>query len=309
MRRHHSEKDGMMDSLSRRSFLQHTLLIGGSAVLLPRFGSLTRAFCQDQKPEDEVTCEQKFALAVEQSLKEKAISEVIVAIGTSFIGTPYVSNALEVEGEERLVINMQGLDCVTFIEYSLALSRCIKLGRMAFEDYKRQVQLIRYRDGIINKFPSRLHYFSDWIYDNASKKIVRDVTREIGGQPYRKTISYMSSHRHSYRQLSDNTFLAKTRQTEEELTRRQHYYIPKKDIARVQNKVRSGDIIAITASLKGMDIAHTGVAIRAGGALKLLHAPIVGSAVQITEKPLVEYLKLHKSQTGIMIARPLEPAE
>ena len=297
-----------MDSLSRRNFLQHTLLIAGSTVLLPRFGSLTRGFCQDQQPEDEVTCERKFALAAEQSLKEKPISEVIVAIGTSFIGTPYVANALEAPGEEHLIINMQGLDCVTFIEYSLALSRCVKLGRVTFEDYKRQVQLIRYRDGIINKFPSRLHYFSDWIHDNTSKKIVRDVTSEIGGRPHRKTISYMSSHRHSYRQLSDNTFLAKTRQTEKELSRRLHYFIPKKDITHVQDKVMSGDIIAITASLKGMDIAHTGVAIRAGGTLKLLHAPIVGSPVQITEKPLVEYLKLHKSQTGIMVARPLEPA-
>jgi len=297
-----------MDSLSRRNFLQHTLLIAGSAVLLPRFGSLTRAFCQDHQPEDVATCERKFALAVAQSLKEKPIGEVVVAIGTSFTGTPYVANALEVPDEERLVINMQGLDCVTFIENSLALSRCIKLGRVTFEDYKRQVQLIRYRDGIINRYPSRLHYFSDWIDNNVFKKVVRDVTEEIGGRPYRKTVSYMSSHRHSYRQLSDNTFLAKTRQTEKELTRRQHYYIPKKDIASVQEKIRNGDIIAITASLKGMDVAHTGVAIRAGGALKLLHAPIVGSSVQITEEPLVEYLKLHNSQTGIIIARPLEPA-
>lgn len=298
-----------MGTLSRRNFLQDSLLIAGSGVLLPGFGPLVRVFCQDEQAGDKATCEQKFALAVEQTLKEKPIGEVMVAIGMSFIGTPYAAKTLEVPGEERLVINLQGLDCVTLIENSLAISRCIKLGRATFEDYKGQVQLIRYRDGIIDMFPSRLHYFSDWIGDNVIKKVVRDVTKEIGGQPYNKTISYMSAHPHSYPKLSDSAFLVKTKRTEKALTSKQHYYIPKNSVARVQNKIMDGDIIAVTASQKGMDIVHTGVAIWAGGVLRLLHAPNVGDSVQISEKPLAEYLKLRDSQTGVMVARPLEPTE
>ena len=296
-----------MRSCSRRRFLQNSLLIAGSSVLFPRLDSLARAFAQDQQPGDKDTCERKFALALERTLSEKPIGEVMVAIGTSFIGTPYAAYAIEAPGDEHLIINMQGLDCVSFTENSLALSRCIKTGKTTFSDYREQMQLIRYRNGIIDKYPSRLHYFSDWIDNNVSKNVLHNVTKQIGGQPYEKTINYMSTHRSSYRQLSDDAFLATIKQTEQEITRRRHYYIPKARLSSAQEGIQNGDIIAITSAMKGMDIGHTGMAIRIDGVLRFLHAPLVGSSVQITDKPLVEYLKLHKQHTGIMVARPLEP--
>ena len=296
-----------MCSFSRRRFLQRSLMIAGSTVLVPHLGSLAQALPGEQQAEDEDTCRRKFAFAVAQSLHQKPIGEVMVSIGMSFIGTPYAAYAIETLGEEHLVINMQGLDCVSFTENSLALSRCIKAGTTAFRDYKTQMQFIRYRNGIIDKYPSRLHYFSDWIDDNVVKKVVNNVTKEIGGLPYKKRINYMSTHPASYRQLGDKAFLAEVKRAEEKLTKRSHYYIPKENLARVQERIMDGDIIAITSATEGMDIAHTGMALHVDGVLKLLHAPIVGSSVQITEKSLVEYLKLHKKQTGIMVARPLEP--
>ncbi len=72
--------------------------------------------------------------------------------------------SLEKDGDEQLVINLTGLDCTTFLENSLALARCIKKGTTSFEDYLEELQFIRYRDGVIDGYTSRLHYFSDWIY-------------------------------------------------------------------------------------------------------------------------------------------------
>ena len=150
-----------MIAISRRRFLQNSLLLAGSSVLLARLDSLAQVLPDDQQPGDEETCKRKFALAMEHSLQQKPIGEVMIAVGTSFLGTPYVAYAIEVPGDERLVINMQGLDCVSLTENSLALSRCIKSGKTTFDDYKRQMKRIRYRNGVIDRYPSRLHYFSD----------------------------------------------------------------------------------------------------------------------------------------------------
>jgi len=39
------------------------------------------------------------------------------------------------------------------------------------------------------------------------------------------------------------------------------------------------------------------------GRIHLMHAPNVGYKVQITEKPLADYIKGNKKQTGIMVLR------
>lgn len=42
--------------------------------------------------------------------------------GLSFLKTPYVAHTLEVNDEEKLVVNFDEVDCTTFVEYVLALS-------------------------------------------------------------------------------------------------------------------------------------------------------------------------------------------
>ena len=299
----------MSSHFTRRSFL-NALALGASASV----GSALNAFARTPafrimaaEASDEGICLQKFKRAADQSLAGKPISEVMIAIGSSFLGTPYVANALEAPGEEHLVVNLGGLDCVTFTENTLALSRCVKMGKTTFADYRHQLQLIRYRGGVIDGYPSRLHYFSDWIDDNEKKKVVRNVTREIGGTPYVKHLDFMSSHPASYRQLKAIKNLDAVKTTEVELNKRSRSYIPKEVLASCQSAIKDGDIIGITTIIDGLDIIHTGMAIHVEGALKYLHAPLSGGEVQITRLSLPEYLASHKNQTGIMVARPLEP--
>jgi len=296
-----------MVSHSRRRFLKQSLLVAGSSAFLPSLLRVARAQEEETGNEDERIVGRKFELALKESLQDKPIGDVMKVIGMSFLGAPYAAHILEETGEEHLVINLRGLDCVSFTENTLALSRCVKMGTTTFEEYKRQMQLIRYRNGVIDGYPSRLHYFSDWIGNNVKKGILRDVTRKIGGERYRKSINYMTSHRADYRQLSDDGYFQQIGDMEKDLTVRPHYYIPKGRLHSSQRWIYTGDIIAITSALEGMDIAHTGIAVRIDGVLKFMHAPLVGSEVQITEKPLVEYLKSHTKQTGVMVARPLEP--
>ena len=251
-------------------------------------------------------CNSKFQLAVDKKLADKPINEIIIEIGKSFIGLDYEAFTLEKGEKETLVIHLTGLDCYTFLETSFVFSRCIKKGKTTFEDFQNEVTSIRYRDGKINEYPSRLHYFSDWIYDIDKRGIGKNITKEIGGRGYMKKIDFMTTHIDAYRQLKENSnFVEEIRNTERKISFRKNFYIPQDEIERIEDKIQSGDLIGITTNVEGLDIAHTGIAIRMDdGRIHFMHSPIAGKKIQITEKPLADYIKGNKKQTGIMVLRP-----
>jgi hypothetical protein len=253
-------------------------------------------------------CNAKFQLVVEKNLAEKSISDIIVEVGKSFIGTNYLSLGLEKDGDEQLVINLTGLDCTTFLENSLVLARCIKKQKTTFEDYMNELQLIRYRDGVIDKYPSRLHYFSDWIYDNVKKGIIKDVTKEIGGEKIKFEINFMSTHPESYKHLQENPdFIPVIKKQEKEISCREYYFIPKSELKSEEYQIHNGDLIAITTTVEGLDIGHTGIAVKMDdGRIHLLHAPTENTKVQITEIPLSEYLMKYKRHSGVIVLRAIE---
>ncbi len=289
---------------SRRRFLRDAAML---AAVLPLGRRSAGALLKDATDRNEEIVRQKFQLAADPSLQGKTIGDVMAAIGRSFIGTPYVAQTLEVPGPEHLVVNLRGLDCTTFVENTLALSRCVKLNDATFDAFTKQLQLIRYRSGVIQGYPTRLHYFTDWIGDNELKEILRDVTRDLGGMPLVKTIDFMSTHRKSYRQLSEKNVVDAIRAAELRLSSAVHSYVPKGDVAGMQDKLRSGDIIGIATSIPGLDVSHTGLVAVQEDVPYYLHAPLSGGAVQMSKGSLADYLAGTGKQTGIIIARPVEP--
>jgi hypothetical protein len=296
-----SDPFGLQEHSSRRQFLKQL-----SGLALIAHESTPDELVRTLLSEKEI-CEEKFRLAARLSLRRLPIGEVMIEMGKSFLGTPYVARTLEAPGAERLIVRLSGLDCVTLVENSLALSRCIKLGETTVEGFKKQLQFIRYRSGVIDEYPSRLHYFSDWIDDNEEKGVVRDITNEIGGIPYVKRIDFMSAHAAAYEQLGNAAFLERIRRAESALSARDHYYVQKKQVPSLSGRIHHGDILAITTSVEGLDISHTGLAIRVRGVLRFLHAPLAKGAVQITRMSLADFLELRTKNTGIMVARPQEP--
>jgi S-DNA-T family DNA segregation ATPase FtsK/SpoIIIE len=76
--------------------------------------------------EDWAIFAQKVDWAGSQRLDTVPIGDAMAAIGRTFVGTAYVPQTLEAPGPEGLVINFRGLDCVTFVENVLALSRFVR---------------------------------------------------------------------------------------------------------------------------------------------------------------------------------------
>ena len=276
------------------------------------FLTFTSTACLDaqvHKNEDLEICNSKFQLAVDEKLSAQPINEVIVEIGKSFIGTDYAAHTLEVNDEEKLVINLSALDCNTFVENVLVLSRCIKQDKTSFDDYQDELKLIRYRDGQIDQYPSRLHYFTDWIFNNEQKGIVENITKEIGGEKYKLNLSFMSSHPEYYKHLKANpSFIPIIKKQEEEINKREHFFIPQEKIAEIEPEIESGDLLVFTSTIKGLDINHVGIAVRMDDyRIHILHAPNVGYKVQISELPLAEYVNKIEKDSGVIVVRVLEP--
>jgi hypothetical protein len=292
--------------MDRRTFLKASAVLGITSAALP---SILKAYDRSYGISDDyedMKC-QKILKSFDSSLKDKSISDVIIEVGKSFMATPYVAGTLDKNPhKERLVVYVTGLDCVTFCENALTMSRIIKQGDTSFDNYKKELTKIRYRDGVLDGYPSRLHYFSDWIYDNEAKGIVRDITKEIGGVEYNKTIDFMTTHTDSYPALKDNPDNVAQMQTiEANINSRQKYYIPVDSLPGVFNSLQSGDIIGITSDVTGLDIAHTGIIYKENNIPYFLNASLKKKEVIISEGTIQDYILGNKKQSGVMVCRPL----
>ncbi len=257
-----------------------------------------------------VTCSPADKQAVENKLieidglLENDFGKTMVAVGKSFMGTPYVAKTLEIGDIETLVVNLQGLDCTTYVENVLAFSLMLEKGESSFDDFTKRLEKIRYKDGELEGYASRLHYFSEWIANNEKKGLLKDITAEIGGKEITKAINFMSTHRELYPFLSDDGNFEKIKASENYLNDQAICILPQDQIAVNEQLIHTGDIIALTTSIDGLDITHTGIATREkDGRIHLLHASTGSMEVEVSELPLADYLKKIKSNTGIMVAR------
>ncbi len=287
--------------------MKNAIFISISFALLVSCSSGSKADAEKNniiyQPEDKQILEEVFELF--ENEKNEPIGTLIIKVGMFFTGTPYVAHTLETE-PEQLVVNLREMDCTTFAEYCLAIARTIKRGKPSFENFAEELKDVRYRNGKIDGYPSRLHYFSDWISNNDKMGIVKDVSKEIAETPYSNQVNFMSKHPAAYEQLNDSAELVKEiARQEKEISARDYYYIPEDKVAEVEDQLKDGDIAGITTEIDGLDIAHVVILMHKGGRIHILHGSSAANKVVVSDDTLEEYLKNSKSGTGIMVARPL----
>ena len=245
-------------------------------------------------------------LAIASSVSAQETDNAMLKYGLNFLKTPYVAHTLEVNEEEKLVVNFDEVDCTTFVEYVLALALSpVKNGTIDNADYARTLQSIRYRDGKIDGYTSRLHYIADWVNNGVRHGFMEDITAANSPDTVRLSLNFMSSHPKSYRQLASSPEnVSKIESIEKALSGQTFHYIPK---AKLPDEgfswIKNGDIIAITTNVPGLDVAHMGIAYYEKGVLKLLHASSTRKMVVITQKTLAQMLKNNKRFTGIRVVR------
>ena len=226
-----------------------------------------------------------------------------------FLGVPYVAHTLEINDDERLVVNTRQLDCTTFVETVTALKCCAQQGKRGFTDYLDALRQLRYRQGRMDCYPSRLHYFTDWIRDKSEMQLVIDIQQPNPPFTAVQTVNvdYMSTHPTAYKALKANAALIPAiRASEQSLTGMQVRYIPKRLLrnnALLRKAVKDGDILAITCNKKGLDIAHLGFAVWRKDGLHLLNASMIHKKVVEEPMTLYQYMQKHKTHTGIRVVR------
>ncbi len=311
----------ILSSMNRREFF--SLVAGMSAsmfLLQPQFtsflpkhenvyGSREKAIITAQNKESRTS--KIFHKIIKRAKKEDwaslPIGECMGKIAQLFLDTEYVAGTLEGEGPEICRVNLTGLDCVTFFENVLCISRILKKGKTSFDDFKGEIIFTRYREGILTDYTSRLHYTSDWIYDNEKKKVVRNITKEIGGKEFPFKASFMSKNPHFYQSLKEFPEFIKTIDNlEKEINKRKQWYIPKSKIKEVQKHIQTGDIIALATNKEGLDYGHTGLAYQdERGKMRFLHASQRKKKV-LLDAELYKYTQSIETHIGITVARPLE---
>ena len=223
------------------------------------------------------------------------------------LGVPYVAGTLDGNEEEQLVVLVDSLDCTTFVETVLAFCIADKRGERDYEGFKKALTQIRYRDGILNGYTSRLHYFSDWICNNEQMGFVKECTSETACSLSKELwLDFMTTHVDSYLPMKKNPELVKEMASHEKNWQGTVVsYIPKEKLNLPPEglKIKDGDVLALVTNIKGLDVVHVGFAFWKDNQLHLLHAS--SSAKKVIEDPKTQYesSKNTKAHIGVRAIR------
>jgi hypothetical protein len=246
--------------------------------------------------------------------KALPIGERTAAVGQALVGTRYKHFTLEIDNRiESPSVNFQGVDCWTFFEIALGFARMLNEPESNWtpERLLHYIEMDRYRGGeCTGEYLSRLHYLEDWLHDNDRRGLVEDLTRDLGGRSAPHSAREMSTGWRHYRYLASNrSLLGPLARMEANVSSQPLYEIPKSQVAKIEPKLRSGDIIGvISRERNGLhSTAHVGLALRTSdGVLHFMHASSPSNYGRVVvDEELSKYLYRYRSDSGILVARPL----
>jgi hypothetical protein len=291
-------------TITRREALKLTGIAAGAlySLKLPAFAAIPEAFIGKEVFER--------IMQDAAAWKRLPIGELVGKIARDLEGIPYKSGTLELSYDSEICsVDLTGLDCVTFFETTLNVARMLKHGGKTPADLLKEVQFTRYRGGVKGDYSSRLHYTSDWLYDNEKKGTVRILGDLPGAEDYKPNVHFMSEHPQSYPQLAAHPeLIAKIKKFETLINSRTLRFIPIEKIAGVESSLKTGDIVGVCTSTPGLDITHTGIIVcDENESPRFMHASSNKTNYKVTIKPgpISTALAWTKTNTGAVFARPL----
>jgi hypothetical protein len=218
------------------------------------------------------------------------------AASRRYLGMPYrlfpLGEGSAERGSPKPLIDERGVDCVTFVEQSLAHGLA-----PTPSEVKPLLQRIRYRSGKIH-FGTRNHYFlADWMANNAW--LVEDDTLRVGGSLARsitKTLDRgLPAKEHGMQRWRASLPAGGARMP---LT---VSYIPSGAVARSVARFPAAAIVAFVPPGKDMDASHVGFVFRRDG-WTLRHASSVRGRV-VDEQFLPYVRRRGRHIAGIVVLR------
>ena len=120
-----------------------------------------------------------------------------------------------------------------------------------------------------------------------------------------RSIDFMSSHADKYPALADSAQLAAIKRVEEGFRNHRFPYIKTVDLSarEVEGLLREGDVLAFVSNLKNLDVTHMGIVVRENGKLHVLHASQTDGKVEISSRPLADFVKRNRAWIGVRVFR------
>ena len=226
--------------------------------------------------------QQEIETLMEQAALKDGPRAKIEFLSEKFLGTPYAGNTLGgASGEaEQLTVDLSGLDCFTYIDYveSLRLSG-------SFGEFKKKLVKTRYKDGAV-RWENRRHFFSDWV--SGDDRNARDVTREVGGDATAIVTKELN------RKTDGSPWLPGLAEVKRDVS-----YVPSDKLAPpVLRGIKTGDYLGVYSDKDGLDVSHTGIAVRKDGVVYLRHASTVHG--KVLDEELAAYMK---NKPGLLVYR------
>jgi hypothetical protein len=229
----------------------------------------------------------------------------VARIAQLFINTPYAAGTLDGNKTEQLTVNLDSLDCTTFVETAVALAYTASEHRQSWQDFVYNLRRFRYRNGEIGDYTSRLHYVSEWILDNVSRGNLKEVTSEFPIVRYAvKSLDYMTRHRDLYPALADDETYERMKNVEAGFSNHRYPYLKGtllKDKYLLEH-LQTGDIICFTTATKGLDVTHMAIAVIIDNVPRMIHASRRAGKVVLENKSIIEYVHRNSSD-GIRVLR------
>jgi hypothetical protein len=206
-------------------------------------------------------------------------------LSRQFLGTKYKEATLtgDADTPEVLVINLERVDCLTFIEYIEAMRRSL-----SFDEFRENLIKVRYHSGM-PAFRNRNHFFTDWKAFNSN--MISDVTKHIASGKSKDVSKRLN-------EKQDGSFFIPGIQCRfREVT-----YIQTIDLDEtILAKLETGDYAGIYSKTDGLDVSHTGIIIKQDDSVYMRHASSVKNNMKVLDEELKSYMK---GKSGIIVLRP-----
>ena len=225
-----------------------------------------------------------------KSSQIKIVGKRIEFLSRQLIGLDYKESTLigNINTPEGFVINLEGVDCFTFIDYIEAM----RLSR-SFSKFKVNLKKVRYKSGRI-AFENRNHFFTDWQEFNSD--FIQDVTKKIGSK---KTVRIQKM----LNEKEDGTYLLPGINP----VKRECKYVPSDAIDdSLINKLRTGDYVGIYSHSTGLDVSHVGIVVKDRDKIYLRHASSQKKQRKVVDQDFKKYIV---KKPGIIVLRPKDPQE
>ena len=208
-------------------------------------------------------------------------------LSRQFLKTPYKESTLTGDSQtsEVFVVNLEGLDCFTLVDYVEAMRRS-----NSFSFFKENLKKVRYRSGEVT-FKDRNHFFTDWIA--FSSDYIADVTKQIGAEKCKNVQKRLNEKK------DGTVFLPGIDCRFREIT-----YIPSKYVGEnVLKKLKTGDYVGIYSEKEELDVSHVGILIKENDTINLRHASLLRKQRKVVDEDFKVYVK---NKPGIIVLRTID---